>query len=110
TGATETVVQIRRPKSATPPDGLRGALFARRWQDGHNGWVRVPFAAEGAPQNPDDPALLARWAEAIAQVLGDPWLDPHPWKQFAAGRVLTWLKRQPGTSALEGADLLRTRP
>lgn len=110
TGASEAVVQVRRPKSAARPEALRGALFARRWADGQNGWVRVPFAAAGAPTNGDDAGLQARWAEAMAQVLGDTWVEPHPWKQFAAGRVLTWLKKQPGSRALGGADLLRAQP
>ncbi|MDC0669697.1 hypothetical protein [Nannocystis radixulma] len=110
TGATEAVLQIRRPKSPARPEALRGALYARRWDAGKNGWVRVPFAAEGAPALADDAGLQARWAEAMAQVLGDAWNEPHPWKQFASGRILTWLKGQPGSKSLAGADLLRNRP
>ncbi|MBZ5708203.1 hypothetical protein [Nannocystis pusilla] len=110
TGASEVVLQIRRPKSPAPPEALRGALYARRWEAGRIGWVRVPFAALGAPAVAADAGLQARWAEALAQVLGDPWNEPHPWKQFAAGRILTWLKGQPGAKSLAGADLLRNRP
>lgn len=107
TGATEAVVQVRRPRSLKPPAELRGALFARRWRDGHNGWVRVPFTAEGAPA--DDADLPVRWAESVAQVLvQEEWNQPHPWQQFAAGRITTWIKRHRGAMPLEAANLLHS--
>ncbi|PCC71649.1 hypothetical protein SAMN02745121_01192 [Nannocystis exedens] len=110
TGASEAQVLVRRPKSAAAPETLRGALFARRWQDGRNEWVRVPFAGAGGAKPADDATLQARWADALARVLGDTWTEPHPWKQFAAGRLAIWLKKQPGAKAIAGSDLLRDRP
>lgn len=110
TGASEAVIQVRRPKSPAAPTSLRGALLARRWQDGRNDWVRVPFTGAGAPKQADDAGLQVRWAEAMVQTLGDTWNEPHPWKQFAAGRIATWLKRQPGSKALGGSDLLSRQP
>lgn len=110
TGAPEAVVLVRRPKSAAAPEAVRGALLARRWQDGRNEWVRVPFGGAGPAKQADDAGLVARWAEALAHVLGDAWTEPHPWKQFAAGRIATWLKKQPGARAIAGSDLLRDRP
>ncbi|MFZ6180329.1 hypothetical protein [Nannocystis pusilla] len=110
TGATEAIVLVRRPKSAAAPEAVRGALLARRWQDGRNEWVRVPFGGAGPAKQADDAGLVARWAEALAHVLGDTWTEPHPWKQFAAGRIATWLKKQPGAKAFAGSDLLRDRP
>lgn len=109
-GASEAIVLVRRPKSAEAPEALRGALYGQRFRGGGSEWVRVPFAAAGKPTGAGEPALAGRWAEAMAQVLGDAWLEPHPWKQFAAGRILAWLKGQPGGKAVGGADLLRNRP
>ncbi len=70
------------------------------------GAVRRRWASWAA----DDAGLVTRWAEALAHVLGDTWTEPHPWKQFAAGRIATWLKKQPAAKAIAGADLLRNRP
>ncbi|WAS94643.1 hypothetical protein [Nannocystis punicea] len=110
TGASEAQVLVRRPKSAAAPEALRGALFARRWQNGRNEWVRVPFGGVGGGKPADDAQLVARWADALAHVLGDAWTEPHPWKQFAAGRIATWLKKQPVAKSIAGSDLLRARP
>lgn len=94
TGASEAIVLVRRPKSAAAPSELRGALYAQRWHEGAHGWVRVPFVATGAVAKADDRELPGRWADAVESVLGDTWLRPHPWNQFAVGRIRTWLKKQ----------------
>jgi hypothetical protein len=111
TGASEAVVLVRRPATGGPPTTLRGALYGQRWQDGKRGWERVPFSAGGAPSNSkDDAELPGRWVEAMATVLQDSWLRPHPWNQFAAGRLRAWLSKQPGAKSLGGQDFLRQRP
>src|SRR5690606_16974962 len=107
---SEAIVLIRRPKSEAPPTAVRGALFGKRWQGRQHRWVRVPFAATGAPADPNDPQLQDQWAAAIAQIFEDPWLAPHPWQQFAGGRIATWLRGQPGAKPSAGLALLAARP
>lgn len=109
-GESVAVVLVRRPRSAAPPTSLRGALFGMRRENRQTEWVRVPFAAAGAPAAVNDKELQNRWTVALSELLGEPWVAPHPWQQFASGRLLTWLKGQPGARAFEGADLLRARP
>lgn len=110
TGANEAIVVVRRPKSAAPPEALRGALYAQSWQNGQREWIRVPFAAAGKPAQADDKALPGRWVDAMSTVLEDSWMRPHPWFQFAGGRLRSWLAKQPGGKALGGEDFLRNRP
>lgn len=110
TGAEEAIVLVRRPKSAKPTDALRGSIYAQSWQGNQRGWVRVPFAASGAPTRADDKELPARWLEALSNVLEDSWQRRHPWYQFAGGRLRAWFQKQPGGKSLAGDDFLRTRP
>lgn len=110
TGSNEAIVLVRRPKTAAGPEPLRGALYAQSWQESTRGWVRVPFAATGKPATADDRELAGRWATAVATVLEDTWTRPHPWFQFAAGRLRAWMAKQPGGKSLAGDDFLRTRP
>ena len=110
TGASEAIVLVRRPKSPATPEQLRGALYAQRWDGGQRSWTRVPFVASGKPAQADDKELAGRWVDAVATVLEDNWTRPHPWFQFAAGRLRGWMAKQPGGKALGGDDFLRTRP
>lgn len=110
TGAPEAIVLVRRPRSAKAPERLAGALYAQSWAEGRRDWVRVPFAAKGAPTQADDKELPRRWLDAAAGILEDTWQRPHPWFQFAAGRLRAWFQKQPAGKGLDGQDLLRARP
>lgn len=88
-GSNEVRVLVRRGlRTGGPPGGdAGGTMYARRWQDGVNVWVRVPFKAGGLAAARDDKELQKRWVEAVARQLEDTWESPHPWYRFAGGRI-----------------------
>jgi hypothetical protein len=100
-GSNEVRVLVRRGlRTGGPPGGdAGGTMFARRWQDGVNVWVRVPFKAGGLAAARDDKELQKRWVEAVARQLEDTWESPHPWYRFAGGRIRALL---PGGLAANG--------
>ncbi len=86
-GGSEARVLVRwKIRVATEGDVL-GALFAERWEEGQRVWTRTPFKASGRIGAKDDPALKTRFVDAFATHFGDVWRSPHPFFQFAAGRV-----------------------
>jgi hypothetical protein len=85
-GSSEARVLVRRVKRTDAGDPS-GALIGRRWQDGENVTVRSPFSAKGAAGAKADDGLKQRWVEGFASLFADRWRFPHPWAQFAAGRV-----------------------
>ena len=106
-GSSEVRVAVRRGIRTGPPGAdVGGTLYGRRWQDGVNGWVRVPFKAGGLATARDDKELLQRWVDAVAKQLEDSWDSPHPWYRFAGGRIRALL---PGGLAANNAAAEQAR-
>ena len=84
-GASEARVLVRRKLGSTAEP--EGALFAERYDDGRSVWTRVPFRAADLTAAKLDAELKARWVAAFAAQFEDAWRAPHPWLQFAGGRV-----------------------
>ncbi len=100
-GGNEARVLVRR-KLGSSEGELAGALFAERRDDGRRVWTRVPFRAGERTGAKDDAELKTRWVEAFARQSDDLWRAPHPWSQFAGGRVRALL---PGGLKQGGAAL-----
>jgi hypothetical protein len=114
-GSSDVRVLVRRElrSGGGPPGGdVSGALYAKRWDDGVNVWIKLPFVATDLKSASDDKELAKKWVEAMARELGDSWSSPHPWYAFAAGRL--WailpegLKAGAGPAGFDGRERVRT--
>ncbi len=111
-GSNEVRVLVRRGlRTGGPPGGdVGGTLFARRWQEGVNVWVRVQFNATGLDKAKDDKELQKRWVETVTRFLDDTWNSPHPWYRFAGGRMRVLLPGGlAGAGGQAGAQTERNR-
>jgi len=84
-GGSEVRVLLRR-KAGTAGADVEGALFGERRDEGQRAWTRVPFRAESKGASADK-QLRTRWVDAFAAQINNDWRTPHPWLQFAGGRV-----------------------
>ena len=104
-GGNEVRVMLRR-RPGTADAEVAGALYGERWDDGRKLWTRVPFRAEVKAAK-EDAALKLRWIDTFAAQVDADWRAPHPWLQFAAGRVRALVPGGLKPGGPGGADLVR---
>ncbi|MCA9708983.1 MAG: hypothetical protein KDK70_24265 [Myxococcales bacterium] len=114
-GETHVILRVpaRIPSAAT----ISGTAFLAGDHPEGRSFSAVPFSAAVPATAAVDPALPRRWADAFAsdlRGLDRPWWLPegsHPWREFAAGRVLAaahgW-SRGGEVGGLDGRRLPRT--
>ena len=104
-GDSEVHVIVRR-RPGTADAEVTGALFGERWNDGKKLWTRVPFRADIKAAR-EEPEVKPRFIDAFASMTDADWRAPHPWLQFAAGRVRALVPDGLKPGGPQGTDLVR---